>query len=171
LAVAFFRNLNQGQRGSPSRAQFVEAFAESGAIRATPFQSNGTMLLDAQNPTASTQSAIAWLTARSGWSDAAFVRSVDWLTGVLAAVPIEASTATRIELSLFDESSSAVHLLPLTGTRCTVFSGGPGFAVTENERDNESNATPTLERALGVAVTSRGFPTLSRVVERLASES
>ena len=168
LSVAFFRNLNQGQRGSPSTAQFVTAFVESGAVGATSFQSNGTMLLDAQNPTACTRSAVAWLTANSEWSDAAFVRSAGWLTGVLAAARIDATRAARTELSLFDESCSPAGILPLTGKRCTVVSGGPGFAITENERDDESNATPTLERALGIPVTSRGFPTLSRLMERLA---
>ena len=167
LSVAFFRNLNQGQRGSPSSVQLVEAFELAGAREVIPFQSNGTVLFDAADPDACARAVIDRLATASPWSDVAFVRSTEWLSAFVLEPATDASTFARAELSLFDESVSPVDSLPLVGKRCTVVSGGRGFAVTENDRDNESNATPTLERALGVAVTSRGLLTLSRLVERL----
>ena len=103
----------------------------------------------------------------------AFVRSTEWLLEFMlefmAELRSDEAVFGRSELSLFDESVSPADSLPLTGNRCTVVSGGPGFAVTENQRANESNATPTLERALGIPVTSRGLPTLSRLVARLSN--
>ena len=168
LTVAFFRNLNQGQRNSPSSAQLIAAFGLVGVPDAVPFQNNGTVLFDAPDPVACTRAVVERLAATSPWSDVALVRNAEWLIAFMAGLRIDASTFRRTELSLFDESSSPSDKLPLTGKGCTVVSGGPGFAVTRNDRDRESNATPTLERALGVAVTSRGLPTLSRLVERLA---
>ncbi|MES1212573.1 MAG: DUF1697 domain-containing protein [Leifsonia sp.] len=167
-SVAFLRNLNQGQRGSPSSAHLVEAFELAGAQGVATFQSNGTVLFDAPDPDVCAASAVDHLAVTSPWSDAAFVRSTEWLVALVAGVGSDETAFRRSELSLFDESLSPLGSLPIAGKRCTVVSGGPGFALTENERDNESNATPTLERALGTAVTSRGLPTLSRLVEWLA---
>ena len=168
LSVAFFRNLNQGQRGSPSAAGVVEALELAGAQGVVPFQSNGTVLFDARDPDACARAAVDRLAASSPWSDVALVRSAEWLITFVSALRIDGSTFGRSELSLFAESVSPVNSLPLAGARCTVVSGGAGFAVTENEREGESNATPTLERALGVPVTSRGLPTLSRLADRLS---
>ena len=167
LSVAFFRNLNQGQKASPSSTQLLEAFVMAGAQDVTLFQSNGTVIFDAPDPDACTQAAVDRLAATSPWNDVAFARSAEWLIAFMAGLRSDDPAFARSELSLFEASVSPVDRLPLAGNRCTVVSGGPGFALTENELDKESNATPTLERALGVAVTSRGLPTLSRLVERL----
>ena len=168
LSVAFFRNLNQGQRGSPSSTQLLEAFVMAGALDVTPFQTNGSVIFNAPDPDSCTRTVVDRLVATSQWDDVAFARSAEWLSAFVVALGIDAPTFARAELSLFDESASPVGSLPLTGTRCVVVSGGQGFALTQNDRDNESNATPTLERSLGIPVTSRGLPTLSRLAERLA---
>ncbi|HWR85528.1 MAG TPA: hypothetical protein VN200_06005 [Rhodoglobus sp.] len=47
LHVAFFRNVNQGQRGHPATAELVSAF---GDVEAVPFRSNGTLVFDAHDP-------------------------------------------------------------------------------------------------------------------------
>jgi uncharacterized protein (DUF1697 family) len=168
LSVAFFRNLNQGQRNSPSTSQLIAAFEGIGARSVVPFQSNGTVVFDAPDPQECTNAAVERLAADSRWDDVAFVRDRDWLAALLATQPTGEPESGRTELSLFDPTCSLAGGLPLRGTRCTVVSYGPGFAITVNERDRESNATATLERALGTPVTSRGMPTLSRLVERLA---
>jgi uncharacterized protein (DUF1697 family) len=166
--VAFFRNLNQGQRGSPSTTQLVAAFERAGATGAMPFQSNGTVLFDAPGPDESANETIELLAAESPWRDVAFVRSAEWLLGLVTDLARDEPKLSRTELSLFDISVSPVDRLPLAGHRCTVVSGGPGYDITENDRDRESNATPTLQRALGLRVTSRGLPTLTRLVEQLS---
>ena len=42
--VAFLRNVNLGQPGSPTRAQLESAFLEAGAGEAASFMSNGTLV-------------------------------------------------------------------------------------------------------------------------------
>src|SRR5664279_4287551 len=145
LAVAFFRNLNQGQRRSPSSTQLIDAFELAGAPGALPFQGNGTVLFDAPDPVACTLVAVERLETTSPWSDVAFVRSAEWLVAFMASLQVDPSTMRRTELSIFDESNSPDDRLPLSGKGCMVISGGPGFAMTENDRDGDSNATPTLE--------------------------
>src|SRR4051812_17915980 len=140
LSVAFFRNLNQGQRGSPSSSQLLEAFDLAGAPGATPFQGNGTVVFDALDPGACTLAVAAALAAVSSWSDTAFVRRANWLTAFMDDMRLDDAAVRRSELSLFDERVTLDGLLPIRGTRCVVISGRAGFAVTENERDNESNA-------------------------------
>ena len=105
--------------------------------------------------------------AASGWHDVIFVREVDWLAGLVLDLDSDVPVSTNTELSLFDESVALAEKLPLPGRRCTIVRGGPGFAVCVNDRERESNGTPTLERMLDVRVTSRGLPTLRRLVERL----
>ena len=167
LSVAFFRNLNQGQRGDPTSTQLLEAFSQSGAKDVLPFQSNGTVLFDSPLPQECMNDAVARLVTSSPWNDVAFMRSAEWLVAYLTALALDQSAFTRAELSLFDESRSPIEHLPLAGKRCMVVSGGFGFALTENERAGESNATPSLERALDVKVTSRSLLTLSRLADRL----
>ncbi len=49
--VAFFRNLNLGQRrsNSPTSGVLVEAFTTAGATWVANFQTNGTVVFDAAN--------------------------------------------------------------------------------------------------------------------------
>ena len=50
--------------------------------------------------------------------------------------------------------------------RCTIIDAGDGWVVTINERERESNATPLVERLTGSPATSRGLPTLIRLIDR-----
>ncbi|WP_394159404.1 DUF1697 domain-containing protein [Galactobacter valiniphilus] len=76
--VAFFRNLNLGHAGSPTRGQLEAAFAEAGATAASSFRTNGTVLFSAAHPAATLADAHARLAA-VGYADAVFLRSVDEL--------------------------------------------------------------------------------------------
>ncbi|MEO6942062.1 MAG: hypothetical protein ABI238_01115 [Terrimesophilobacter sp.] len=49
-SVAFFRNLNQGQRGCPTSATLDGAFAAAGASGIDLFQSDGTVVFSAHDP-------------------------------------------------------------------------------------------------------------------------
>ena len=168
--VAFFRNLNQGQRGSPAAADLIDAFTRAGASRVVLFQANGTVLFEAMDAAATTASAAGALAAAGPWGDVAHVRSLPWIVALVARLtPLAGSGLTdarRVELSFFDEGIDASTAVPITGRRCVVIDGGPGYAVTVNERVDESNATPTLERVLGVRATSRGLPTVQRLIQR-----
>jgi uncharacterized protein (DUF1697 family) len=166
--VAFFRNLNQGQRNSPTGAALVDAFVRLGATNVAAFQTNGTVTFNSTHPEQCVVQTIEILAAGSPWKDVAFVRSLESLAAIVDGVEIDSDVDPRRgELSFFDESVSVVDRLPITGRRCQILSGGVGFAVAMNERADESNATPTLERAIGTPVTSRGVPTLRRLLHRL----
>ncbi|HEY1529993.1 MAG TPA: hypothetical protein VGF80_04205 [Galbitalea sp.] len=89
---------------------------------------------------------------------------MDWLGRVLRELEgDQAIDERRLEISIFRENYCPGDAIPLAGRRCVVISGDSGFAVTLNERPQESNATPTLERLLGTPVTSRGVLTLRRL--------
>ena len=166
--VAFFRNLNQGQRNSPTGAALVEAFVRLGATDVVAFQANGTVTFNATHPEECVMETIGILASESPWRDVAFVRSAQSLAAIVNGIEIDNDVDPRCgELSFFDESVSVVGRLPIVGRRCKILDGGAGYAVAINERANESNATPTLERAIGSPVTSRGIPTLRRLLLHL----
>ncbi|MCW3493121.1 DUF1697 domain-containing protein [Microbacterium sp. SSM24] len=48
--VAFFRNVNQGQRGHPTTADLLGALADAGFTEAVTFQSNGTVVFSDAAP-------------------------------------------------------------------------------------------------------------------------
>jgi uncharacterized protein (DUF1697 family) len=165
--VAFFRNLNQGQRNSPTGAALVEGFVRCGAIDVATFQGNGTVTFHATHPERCVADVIEILAAESPWRDVAFVRSLHWLAAIVNGVETHMDIDPRCgELSFFDESASVGDRLPIEGKRCHVVSGGAGFVFTVNERPDESNATPTIERIIHGPATSRGMPTLVRLVRK-----
>lgn len=169
LSVAFFRNLNQGQRASPTSAVLFAAFEQAGASNVAGYRGNGTVIFDAEHPKQCAETVAGMLSARSPWSDDVFVRQADWvaqLGGALAARSPE--PASRTEISFFDESF-VLEGLPLAGVRSTIVEGGPGYAITVNDLDKEGHATPSIERLLGAPVTSRSLGTLVGVAGRLIS--
>jgi uncharacterized protein (DUF1697 family) len=166
--VAFFRNLNQGQGNSPTGEALVEAFARCGATAVATFQGNGTVTFCADNPQQCAERAAEILRSGSPWHDVVFARPLAWLSDLDSQIVRAAAIVPEYsEVSFFNETYSVAGLLPITGRRCHVVDGGPGYAVTVNERKYESNATPTVERAIGSPVTSRGLPTLRRLVRQL----
>ena len=162
--VAFLRNLNQGQRNNPTSEQLVDAFERAGASGISLIRGNGTVVFDADDPTGCADVAVRLLAEGSGWSDVAFVRSLAWIADILTFVHTRTEDQQNLELTVFDESLTPAK--PLTGRRSVVIESGQGFALTMNERANESDGTSTLERALGVKATSRGIPTLQLLARR-----
>ena len=167
-AVAFFRNLNLGQTRShsPTRVQLIEAFASAGAPGAVSFQTNGTVLLEAADPTAVAADAVTRLTPVCGYADAVIVRPADLVLEVaeqLAALP------GTSELAVFDGAPSFPVPLPWTppSGRLEVVRAAEGHALAVNSVEGTSSATPELERLLGVPVTSRGAGTVLRLARRL----
>ena len=99
-SVAFFRNLNLGQRRSrsPTRPELLEAFERAGATDAVSFQTNGTVIFECDtDPQALADDVVRLLTPVCGYDDMAPARPVDWLRGLdLEQVP------TNAEVSFFD---------------------------------------------------------------------
>jgi len=153
-SIAFFRNLNQGQRGSPTTAELLAALRSAGALDIRPVRGNGTVLFQSADPEATAQTARDSL---APWGDVVFVRESEWLADVLATVDLD----DRTELTLFDPTVSE---LGQRGTRCSIVHSGAGYAIVINDSAHQSDGTPTVERMIGVRATSRGVPTLRRVV-------
>ncbi|MBL0749655.1 DUF1697 domain-containing protein [Nocardioides sp. G10] len=100
-SVAFFRNLNVGQRRSPSRDQLLDAFAAAGATDVLSHLSNGTVAFTAAGDPQPLADAVAErLSTVCDYADLAVVRPVAWLVDLdLDALP------DGCELTLFDGPS------------------------------------------------------------------
>ena len=169
--VAFFRNVNQGQRGHPSTSDLLSAFAGAGCTEVVPFQSNGTVVFtDAAHERLlpQVQSALA---ERTGIEREVFGMSLARIVALVDAHSLE-EDAGRRELTLHGGGTIDVHdpsvVREAALRRCRLVTAGEGWTVATNERDRESNATPVVERLTGGPATSRGFPTLIRLVDRFA---
>lgn len=169
--VAFLRNVNQGQRGHPSTADILAAFANAGCRDTVPFQSNGTVVFDADDPAAVIETVVASIAARSGLERDAFSIALDDLAAVVEAHGASPD-ARRFEFTLHHGGT----IDPMDGDamreaalrRCEIVDTGPGWALVRNEREGEGNATPVVERLTGGPASSRGLPTLVRLVDRFA---
>jgi len=164
--VAFFRNFNLGQGSSPTRTQLLDAFAEVGVRDAWSFQVNGTVVLEAPEgrpAQALLDEVVALLLPVCGYDDLALARPLPWLAGLgLGRVEGDA------EVSFFDGPSPFPEDLPWIPPRgdLTVVRADERHAVSINDLHRRSNATRVLEHRLGVPVTSRGVPTLLRLLAK-----
>jgi hypothetical protein len=165
LSVAFFRNLNLGQRRSrsPSRVELVDAFLRAGAAEAMSFQVNGTVIFDCHGDAqALAGEAVQLLTPVCGYDDAVIVRPALWI------LELELTDAPNAEVSFFDGPERFPEHLPWTsGSGVTVIRADARHALSHNDLEKTSGATWTLERLLGMPVTSRGVPTMARLQTRL----
>ncbi|MFB8145150.1 DUF1697 domain-containing protein [Microbacterium sp. NPDC056003] len=167
--MAFMRNVNQGQRGHPSTSDILAGFADAGCSDARTFQSNGTIVFESDEPARVVELAAEAIGVRSGVE-----RGIRWigLTELAAIIDANGSThdAHRIEFTLhgggpIDGRSPDVVALAAEH-RCSLVDTGPGWAVVRNDVDGEGHATPVLERLTGRRATSRGLPTIIRLVAR-----
>ncbi len=164
-SVAFFRNLNLGQRRSPTRTQLLAAFAEAGSRDAQSFQTNGTVTFAADAPENVAGLVVTLLTPECGYADAVIVRPAAWIL----ALDLE-DQGPDAEVSFFDGPDPFPEPLPWVPARggLTVVRADHRHAVSINDVERTSGATPVLEARLGVPVTSRGVPTMRRLATRLA---
>lgn len=166
LAVAFFRNLNLGHRGSPSRDQLLQAFAEAGCADARSFQTNGTVILDVAAPTRTARKVVSLLGPVCGYTDAVVVRRARWLRELADRIALPGPTA---EVTLFDAATDFPHPLPWRPERgrLVVTAADSVHAVSINDRPNTAFGTPTFERLFGVPATSRACTTMLRLATAL----
>ena len=170
-SVAFFRNLNLGQRRShsPTRAELLQAFTDAGAAAASSFQVNGTVVFEpgTADPQALADDVVTLLTPVCGYADVALARPVAWLRELdLEELPRHA------EVSFFDGPDPFPEPLPWVAPRkdgLTVVRADHRHAVSVDDPERTSGATWVLEALLGVPVTSRGVPTMRRLQAKLSS--
>ena len=169
--IAFLRNVNQGQRGHPSTGDILDAFADAGAHDAVAFQANGTVVFTADDPQTVVDDAMEALAARSGVVRDAFWMPLPDITAIVEAHAGQPDAARR-ELTLhgggvLDRADPQVSRVA-AHRRCEIVDAGPGWIVSTNEADRESNATPVAELVSGTRATSRGLPTLVRLIDRFS---
>jgi len=169
--VALLRNVNQGQRDHPSTADIIGAFADAGCRDAAPFQSNGTVVFEADDPAAVVETVVAAIAARTGLERDGFWIPLHDLVAVVAAHGATPDPR-RHEFTLhrggtIDYDDPDV-IREAAYRRCEVIDSGPGWTIIRNDRAGEGNATPVVERLTGGRATSRGLPTLIRLAGRFA---
>ncbi len=164
--VAFFRNLNLGQRGSPTRDQLLAAFEDARATDVTSFQVNGTVVFRASAPVHTMDVVRSYLFVQTEWHDVAPVRPARWVLDLVAA---STDVGDRAEVSLYDLRADFPEPLPWRPSRgrLTVVRADRRHAVSVNDVPHTSYATPALESLLGRPVTSRGLSTMQRLADRL----
>ncbi len=174
--AGFFRNVNLGQPKSPTRVQLESAFLQAGAGMAASIMSNGTLVFSAPDKlSAASVADRACQTLRlvCGLSEPVFVRSLSDLAALAAEDPFADFSTPAISercISIFDIDAVTQIELPLESKRkdCLVFRLGEGVAlsVTRVINGKAGYPTPLLEKALNVPVTTRGWTTLLRVLDK-----
>ena len=165
--VAFFRNVNLGHSGSPTGAELVEAFGGPAAARC--FQTNGTVVFDADDPVSAAGAARENLRAR-GFLQTAVIRSIDDIRQTLASSPSvnPDDGIYRSMISFYDVDIVPEVALPLRSSDELVEIRllGPDCAhgVCWKPRTTAGNVTGFLEKLLGVPVTTRTTATIERLV-------
>ncbi|MGN8552915.1 UNVERIFIED_CONTAM: DUF1697 domain-containing protein [Microbacterium sp. SLM126] len=170
--VAFFRNVNQGQRGHPSTSDLLAAFADAGCTDAVAFQSNGTVVFTSHDAAGVLPDVRAALTSRSGVDREVYgmpLPRVAALVDAHAAAPDAVHRELTLHAGGVIDIDDPAAIDEAAHRRCRLVEAGDGWAVTANERDRESNATPVVERLTDRPATSRGLPTLIRLVDRFAT--
>ncbi|UYN84425.1 MAG: DUF1697 domain-containing protein [Microcella sp.] len=171
LHVALLRNVNVGQRASPTTAQILAAFAEATIVDAQTFQSNGTVIFTASPDAAQSlaQDAVAALARATGLDREVFTRPLESLRPIVEQHGDTADARLR-ELTLHDGprllSDDPAVLDAERRARCTVLDSGTGWAVVLNHREHQGNGTPLVERIVGTPASSRGIPTMTRLLEK-----
>jgi uncharacterized protein (DUF1697 family) len=164
--VAFFRNLNVGQRGSPSTQQILDAFAAAGATDATSFRSNGTVVFTSSSPAHTRDRVCSLLIQQTDWCDVAPVRPARW---VLDLADRLADVEGNAEVAFYDGRHDFPEALPWRpeSGRLTVVAADRRHAIAVDDEPRTSYATSVLERLLDLRVTSRGAATVLAVADRL----
>jgi hypothetical protein len=172
--VAFLRNVNQGQRGHPSTADILAGFADAGCRDVVPFQSNGTVVFDADDPDEVIETVVASIAARAGLERDGFWLPLEELIGVVDAHGA-VSDPRRFEFTVHGGGTIDIGDPEVVAAaalrRCEIVDSGVGWTLTRNHRQGEGNATPVIEQLTGGRASSRGLPTLVRLAHRFAPES
>lgn len=171
--VVFVRNVNLGQRGQPSTADLLRAFAAAGASDAVSVQSNGTVVVESTDPSTLAEAVEDALEAATGIRREVFALPLTVIASIVTEHAV-GPAASRCEVSVYEgsgfDAGSPVARDAQRRGRCRVLSvgdhEGAAWAVVLNDAERQSNGTPVVERIMGGPATSRSLATLRRVVER-----
>jgi uncharacterized protein (DUF1697 family) len=177
LFVVFYRSMNLGHQGSPRREQLEGALAANGATRVSSFQTNGTVVFEAESLSAAkgiVTNAEAKVQADSGYRDAAFVRVVSELAEVVSRDPFRGATDERTyrEMITFFDGGRWDLGTPWTNAKDNVdiIEVHPDYALSVIRKRGSTAGSPTLEleSRLRVPATTRTMGTVARLVKSFA---
>ncbi|MFJ2738917.1 DUF1697 domain-containing protein [Streptomyces sp. NPDC087440] len=174
-SVVFYRNMNLGHRNSPDRATLEGALTEAGARDVRSFQTNGTVLFTAEDPTGVVTKAAPRLRTAAGYTDAGMVRDLAELAGIMRELPFSAYGASDPDrhpaLTFFDGGTPLGLTLPWTNPKGNVdFVGlyeGLVLSLFRASRAGAAGGSPTneVERLAGVPATTRVLGTVERLLK------
>lgn len=171
MHAVFYRSLNLGHPGSPTRDQLEGSLLAAGAQRVRSFQTNGTVLIEAADPVRVVSIAAGTLAECAGYEDAAMVRSVASLREVLEADHFAGHSDERTYRETFTFFEGGRHpswSLPWTNARddVDVIHVGVGVAVgiIRKEKSSAGSVTAEVERETGGAATTRTKGSVERLL-------
>lgn len=176
MHVVFYRNLNLGHAGSPNREQLEGALERGGALRVRSFQTNGTVLLEAEAPERVVAAAASELGSLAGYDDAAIVRPLADLEELLALGVFEKHQSPRTyreTVTFFQGGTEPSWSMPWTNSKddVDVLHIGDGIALSLIRKPRNSAGSPTfeLERATGGVATTRTRGSIDRLLNAAAT--
>lgn len=176
MHVVFYRNLNLGHAGSPDREQLEGALSRGGASKAKSFQTNGTVLFQADDPEGVVVEAATELLAAAAYDDAAIVRLVEDLEDLLALRVFEKHQSPRTyreTMTFFQGGKNPDWSLPWTNSKddVDVLHVGDGVALSLIRKPRNSAGSPTLEleKATGGVATTRNRGSIERLLKVAAT--
>jgi len=175
--AAFFRNLNLGRAGSPTKAQLVAAFETAGAHDVMSVHAHGNVAFSAageRKARAVAEAANDRLRALCGLDEPVFVRSVKYLTELAAAEPFANAPIDDIHercVTFLPHDIADLNGLPIVTARrdAEIFGLVPGqaFSVTRLVGGRPGAVNALLERRLRTRLTSRSWTTVLRMTQLL----
>jgi uncharacterized protein (DUF1697 family) len=177
--VAFFRNLNLGRPKAPTRDQFEAAFLQAGAVAASSFLTNGTIVFEAGGQVESRKvlaQACGLMQQSCGLVEPGFVRTLAHLRKLVQSDPfasLEASDADVLCISfLHAKARVAADMLPMTSPRgdVRIFAATPceAFAVARPVGSSIGSPNALLEKRLEWPATTRNWNTVLRLLDKHA---
>jgi uncharacterized protein (DUF1697 family) len=171
--ATFFRNLNLGRPGKPTREQFLDAFEQAGASDVRSFLTHGNAVFSASGKRAAQailRDACARLESCCGLKEPAFLRSMDSLAALVESDPFRDGPGDRIyERCVSFVTPKAVAALELPSVNAKrdveVFAAGEAEFLSVSRKLGASPGSPNawLERTLGVDATTRAWNTVVRI--------
>lgn len=176
MHAVFYRSLNLGHRGSPTKDQLESALLDAGADRVKSFQTNGTVLMIADDPHTVVDAAAERVRGSSGYDDAALVRPVALLDELLDMGRFDGHTDGRTyreTFTFFDGGRAPTWSLPWTNERDDVdiihVADGVALGVIRKPKNTAGSPTAEIERATGGVATTRTRGSIERLVKTAES--
>jgi uncharacterized protein (DUF1697 family) len=171
--AAFFRNVNLGRPGKPTREQFVRAFEKAGGKDVRSFLTHGNAVFCASGKRAAQtvlRHAREQLEGVCGLTEPAFLRSLDHLAKLVASDPFADGPDDHIYercVSFVPAKAMSLLELPVITARrdVEIFAAGQEEFLSVSRKITASPGSPNawLEKNLGIDATTRAWNTVVRI--------